>query len=89
MEPRHGIQLTDETLRQIVNKKMELPFTVLNYDIANEPRLHKIGCTYVEGWIKPDSKKENRTGSHWLVLENEAPTDATKNCNGKGCWRTK
>lgn len=86
MEPEHGIPLTDETLRQVVDWGLKLPFAVLNYDEANEPRLHKVRCTYVREWMAPDSKKENKTGSHWLVLKNEAPKEATRNCNANGCW---
>ncbi|MBI3841571.1 MAG: hypothetical protein HY295_00210 [Thaumarchaeota archaeon] len=84
----NAIRLDGRTLHTLANSNLSLPFVILNEDIANELRLHKIACTYVRETMDPDSKKENRTGSHWLILESGAPVKATRNCNGKNCWNS-
>ena len=86
MNPSNAIKLNDQALHSLVDSNLGLPFVILNLDIANEPRLHKITCTYVREWMDPSSKKDNKTGSHWLILEDDTSHNATKNCNGKHCW---
>ena len=84
----NAIRLNDNALRSLVDSNLGQPFVILNIDNANETRLHKITCTYVRESMEPDSKKKNRTGSHWLVLESdEMVRKATMNCNGKHCWK--
>ncbi len=78
MDLTNAIRLDDRTLRLLVNSNLSLPSMIINEDVANEPGLHKITCTYVRESMDPKSKDMNRTGSHWLILENEAPTTATK-----------
>lgn len=72
----------------VLESSLDLPFVILNIDIANELRLHKIKCTYVRKML-PNSKNLSKTGSHWLILEQDAPNEATRNCNGKNCWNLK
>ncbi|MGI0059396.1 MAG: hypothetical protein ACREBJ_06470 [Nitrosotalea sp.] len=85
MDQPNAIKLNDRALSSLIDSNLGLPFAILNKDIANENRLHKITCTYVRRSMEPDNKKENKTGSHWLVIADEVDT-ATKNCNGKHCW---
>lgn len=87
MDLHNAIQLDDKTLRMISESNLDLPFVILNIDIANEKRLHKMKCAYVRQRMLPDSKKLHDTGSHWLLLEKDAPPESTRNCNGKNCWK--
>lgn len=86
MNPHNAIKLNEQSLLSLVDSKLGLPFVILNIDGANEPRLHKTACTYVRELMDPDSKHKNKTGSHWLILASDAPSDSTRNCNGKHCW---
>lgn len=86
MSQSDTIRLDDRALRALIDANLGLPFVILNNDDANESRLHKITCTYVRASMDPNSKTANKTGSHYLILESNAPSGATKNCNGKNCW---
>src|SRR2546422_5445215 len=85
------IQLNDGTLEQIAHSGLDLPFVVLNIDTRekpDEPHLHRMACSYLDSTrldgMQPDSKQLHHTGSHWLLVENNAPRNATRNCN---CWK--
>lgn len=84
VNPNNAIPLDDNSLSVLVDSGLSLPFVILNMDIANEPRIHKVRCRYAREEMDPDSKNENKTGSHWLILASDAPVAATRNCN---CWK--
>ena len=87
MEQEKAIRLTDETLQIVAKSNLVSPFVVLNIDTANESRAHKISCNNTDifnpSGMKPNSKRQNNTGSHWLIFDSDLPRDTTKNCN---CW---
>lgn len=82
-----SILLTDKTLQLVADSNLVHPFVVLNMDVANEPRAHKIQCDYIDAskpdGMKPDSKNQNNTGNHCLILDSDLPQGTTKNCI---CW---
>lgn len=86
MTKSNAIKLNEQSLLSLLDSSLGLPFVILNMDNANEPRMHKIACTYVRESMDPDSKHKNKTGSHWLILVSDTPSNTTKNCNGRNCW---
>ncbi|HJW19452.1 MAG TPA: hypothetical protein VJ571_02705 [Candidatus Nitrosotalea sp.] len=85
----NAIRLTDETMQIVTESNLGFPFVILNRDTANEPRVHRINCNYARDRMRsdrmrPDSKKENKTGNHWLTLNSDLPSGTTRNCD---CWK--